>query len=115
MIADFGLSKPWADIGSNSAVLGMVAYIEPQCFIIDNYKRNEKSDIYSLGVLIWEISSGKPPFSEIPSFNINLKMMNLINNYNKIIIHKIVIKTNQDNQLSIPKIFLRYLFSLFLY
>ena len=24
---------------------------------------NEKSDIYSVGVLLWEISSGKPPFS----------------------------------------------------
>jgi hypothetical protein len=24
---------------------------------------NEKSDVYSVGVLLWEISSGKPPFS----------------------------------------------------
>ena len=23
---------------------------------------NEKSDVYSVGVLLWEISSGRPPF-----------------------------------------------------
>src|SRR5437763_4983978 len=74
MIADFGLSKHLAELKSNSEVFGMFAYIEPQCFIMDNYKRNEKSDVYSLGVLLWEISSGRPPFSEIPSFNINLKI-----------------------------------------
>ena len=65
MIADFGLSKHLADIKSNSAVLGMLAYIDPQCYINRKYKRNAKSDIYSFGGLLWEISSGKPPFSEI--------------------------------------------------
>ncbi|CAB4388560.1 unnamed protein product [Rhizophagus irregularis] len=29
----------------------------------DIHKYNEKSDIYSIGVLLWEISSGRPPFS----------------------------------------------------
>ena len=77
MIADFGLSKHLADIdiNSNSAVLGMPAYIDPQCYINNKYKRNEKSDIYSLGILLWEISSGKPPFSEIPSYNVNLEIV----------------------------------------
>ncbi|PKY44350.1 hypothetical protein RhiirA4_144121 [Rhizophagus irregularis] len=44
--------------------MGMVEYIEPQCFKSGNigYKKDKKSDIYSLGVLLWEISSGKPPF-----------------------------------------------------
>ncbi|PKY55929.1 hypothetical protein RhiirA4_475788 [Rhizophagus irregularis] len=36
----------------------MIEYIEPQ----RNYKRDKKSDIYSLGVLFWEITSGRPPF-----------------------------------------------------
>src|SRR5437764_664303 len=64
MIADFGLSKQ-LDEDSNSAFLEKIAYIEPQCFIKNGYKLNEKSDIYSLGVLFWEISSGKPPFLKI--------------------------------------------------
>jgi len=28
------------------------------------YSLNEKSDVYSVGVLLWEISSGQPPFGE---------------------------------------------------
>jgi serine/threonine protein kinase len=28
------------------------------------YILNEKSDAYSIGVLLWEISSGKPPFED---------------------------------------------------
>ena len=70
MLADFGLSKYLAEIKSNSIILGMPAYIEPQCFINNNYKRNKKSDIYSLGVLFWEISSGKPPFHGITEYKI---------------------------------------------
>ncbi|KAF0559881.1 kinase-like protein [Gigaspora margarita] len=61
MIADFGRSKNESSIVT-SAGHGIPAYIEPQCYINPSYKRNKKSDIYSLGVILWEISSGKPPF-----------------------------------------------------
>ncbi|KAF0418299.1 kinase-like protein [Gigaspora margarita] len=43
----------------------MPAYIEPQCNKDTQYQRNKKSDIYSLGFILWEISSGKPPFKSI--------------------------------------------------
>ncbi|PKK60674.1 kinase-like protein, partial [Rhizophagus irregularis] len=74
MIADFGLSKHLTEIKSNSILLGMPAYIDPQCYINNNYKRNKKSDIYSLGMLLWEISSGTPPFSKISVLRINLEI-----------------------------------------
>ncbi|GES72491.1 kinase-like domain-containing protein [Rhizophagus clarus] len=64
MITDFGLSKS-LDNNEHSVVGGMVGYIEPQCFIDSTYKRDKASDIYSLGVLLWEISSGKPPFNNM--------------------------------------------------
>ena len=43
----------------------MVPYIDPKIlYNSDNLKLNEKSDVYSIGVLLWEISSGNPPFNE---------------------------------------------------
>src|ERR1041384_7846835 len=42
--------------------MGVHVYIEPQCFKDPKYKKDKKSDIYSLGVLFWELSSGCPPF-----------------------------------------------------
>src|SRR3954469_8635427 len=67
MIADLGLSKQLTiEVTSNSIIYGMPAYVEPQCYKNDNYVRDKQSDIYSLGVLLWEITSGYPPFSKIP-------------------------------------------------
>ena len=40
----------------------MPPFIEPQCFIDKIYRRDKRSDIYSLGNLPWEISSGYTPF-----------------------------------------------------
>ena len=76
MITNFGLSKNLAEQTSNSKVHGIHGYIEPQCYKNRRYKRNKKSDIYSLGVLFWEISSGKPPFSEISPHIINISISN---------------------------------------
>ncbi|GBC27655.2 kinase-like domain-containing protein [Rhizophagus irregularis DAOM 181602=DAOM 197198] len=63
-LADFGLSKRIKETSnSQTKVLGMVPYIDPKV-LMDNLKLNEKSDVYSIGVLLWEISSGYPPFHE---------------------------------------------------
>jgi serine/threonine protein kinase len=65
MISGLGLSS----LSSNSRDHGMLAYVEPQCFKVNDYIRDKKSDIYSLGVLLWEITSGYPPLSKIPDQN----------------------------------------------
>ncbi|KAF0541364.1 kinase-like protein [Gigaspora margarita] len=53
-ITDFGLSKQINEtsITSNSIFHGMPAYIEPQCFINQGYKRDKRSDIYSFGKML---------------------------------------------------------------
>ncbi|RHZ53198.1 hypothetical protein Glove_444g17 [Diversispora epigaea] len=71
LITDLGLSQS-LDTNSNSFKGGMAAYSDPgylrNPFV---YKRSKASDIYSLGVLLWEISSGKPPSLEITKVIIN--------------------------------------------
>jgi serine/threonine protein kinase len=69
-LADFGLSKRIEEITkSQSNSNGIIPYVDPQRFRRRNsssptqmYSFNKKSDIYSVGVLLWEISSGRPPF-----------------------------------------------------
>jgi serine/threonine protein kinase len=40
----------------------MIPYIDPKRLIERKYKLSKMSDVYSIGVLLWEISSGRPPF-----------------------------------------------------
>ena len=67
-MADFGLSKRIEDASnSQSKLFGIIPYVDPKSFSRqrnnnNKYSLNEKSDIYSVGVLLWEISSGRPPF-----------------------------------------------------
>ncbi|CAJ0828318.1 2106_t:CDS:10 [Entrophospora sp. SA101] len=55
-ISDFGLSK------SREKVYGKIRYTDPRCL---EHPKNEKSDIFSLGILLWQISSCKPPYEWI--------------------------------------------------
>ena len=64
-LADFGLSKKIEETSNKqSDLFGVVPYIDPQRFknSKQQYSLNEQSDVYSVGVLFWEISSGKQPF-----------------------------------------------------
>ncbi|POG58242.1 kinase-like domain-containing protein, partial [Rhizophagus irregularis DAOM 181602=DAOM 197198] len=62
-ITDFGISKNQNSLASTAYVgnFGVIAYMEPNRFIDPNFEYTKSSDIYSFGVLMWEISRGKPP------------------------------------------------------
>ena len=81
-LADFGLSKRIeASTNIQSKLFGIIPYVDPKCFSRQRNNNNqtqvyllsEKSDVYSVGVLLWEISSGKPPFEGRP-YDISLVM-----------------------------------------
>ncbi|CAB4415545.1 unnamed protein product [Rhizophagus irregularis] len=71
-LSDFGLSKKIeSSSNTKSKIFGCIPYVDPKRFSGRKKNKNsnqicslnEKSDIYSIGVLFWEISSGKPPFA----------------------------------------------------
>ncbi|MDQ4109341.1 MAG: protein kinase, partial [Actinomycetota bacterium] len=63
-VADFGIAKAAVgvdDISTTGTLLGTVAYISPEQ--ANGLEPDERSDIYSTGVLLYELVTGKPPFS----------------------------------------------------
>ncbi len=61
-ITDLGLCGPVDDDLSNK-IYGIVSYIAPE--ILQGKKNTKKSDVYSVGMLMWEIFAGRPPFDDI--------------------------------------------------
>jgi serine/threonine protein kinase len=59
-ISDFGLSGPSNKQKSEDKISGVLPYIAPEVLNKEPYTLS--SDIYSFGVIMVELSSGKPPF-----------------------------------------------------
>ena len=98
----------------HSNLLGMIPYVDPKKFDATQlYPLNEKSDVYSIGVLLWEISSGKTPFKGTSDFSLIVQISRGLRetpipntperyeklytgryNLNLIMIYKIIIATN---------------------
>ncbi len=62
-VADFGLVRAIAGAGttSSSVILGTVAYLSPEQ--VETGEATERSDVYSAGLLLYEMLTGKPAFS----------------------------------------------------
>jgi hypothetical protein len=68
-LADLGLTKRIEEgFKLQSKLFGIIPYVDPKRFSRQKnnnktrYPLNKKSDVYSIGMLLWEISSGQPPF-----------------------------------------------------
>ncbi|XP_017426336.1 receptor-like protein kinase FERONIA [Vigna angularis] len=60
-ISDFGLSKAGFPSFVTTNVKGSIGYLDPECY--ESHKLTEKSDIYSLGVVLLEVLSARPAVS----------------------------------------------------
>ncbi|GBB84868.1 hypothetical protein RclHR1_11450001, partial [Rhizophagus clarus] len=67
-IIDLGLCRPTSDLqdsDNNDEIYGVLPYIAPEILRRDPYTR--ASDIYSFAMIMWEFTSGIPPFSHEPN------------------------------------------------
>ncbi|GBB95108.1 hypothetical protein RclHR1_02480007 [Rhizophagus clarus] len=65
-ITDFSRAKMLSDDRNDNdtdRVIGPIPFTDPKCLNDPkHYRKDLRSDIYSLGVILWEISSGRVPF-----------------------------------------------------
>eukprot|EP00009_Paramoeba_aestuarina_P014593 CAMPEP_0201540094 /NCGR_PEP_ID=MMETSP0161_2-20130828/70761_1 /ASSEMBLY_ACC=CAM_ASM_000251 /TAXON_ID=180227 /ORGANISM="Neoparamoeba aestuarina, Strain SoJaBio B1-5/56/2" /LENGTH=478 /DNA_ID=CAMNT_0047947541 /DNA_START=1302 /DNA_END=2738 /DNA_ORIENTATION=- len=60
-VADFGLSTIKDYYEETSSIVGTPAWTAPE--VLKGEKYNEKADVYSFGIILWEVTEGKRPFS----------------------------------------------------
>lgn len=66
-LADFGIARLLKSSSHSAHVSGTLAYMAPEAF---DGKRNEQTDIWSVGVIFYEMLAGRVPYNQpdIPSF-----------------------------------------------
>ncbi|PKC76235.1 kinase-like protein [Rhizophagus irregularis] len=62
VIGDLGLSQP-ENNSSNNEIYGVIPYVAPEIF--QDAMFSKESDIYSLGMIMWELTTGCKPFSKV--------------------------------------------------
>ncbi|XP_043549318.1 mitogen-activated protein kinase kinase kinase 13 [Chiloscyllium plagiosum] len=64
-ISDFGTSKELSDKSTKMSFAGTVAWMAPE--VIRNEPVSEKVDIWSFGVVLWELLTGEVPYKDVDS------------------------------------------------
>ncbi|KAF0469313.1 kinase-like protein [Gigaspora margarita] len=59
-------------VNEESITLSSLAYIDPQYLKDTAYNRDKKSNVYSFGIILWEISSGHVPFNVQPTTSLSI-------------------------------------------
>ncbi|RGB44221.1 kinase-like domain-containing protein [Rhizophagus diaphanus] len=62
-IGDLGLSQPANNTSINNEIYGVIPYIAPEIFRGSAFSK--ESDVYSMGMIMWELTTGCKPFANI--------------------------------------------------
>src|SRR2546421_6360078 len=73
-LSDLGRARHLDQISENEPVIGIMGYVAPE--IIQCQKYTKAADIYSIGMIVWEMVTGEVPFaSETPDFRLSIKII----------------------------------------
>ncbi|RIA93803.1 kinase-like domain-containing protein [Glomus cerebriforme] len=62
-IGDLGFLQPADNTSPNNEIYGVIPYIAPEIF--DGSAFSKESDIYSMGMIMWELTTGCKPFANV--------------------------------------------------
>ncbi|RIA78755.1 kinase-like domain-containing protein [Glomus cerebriforme] len=62
-VGDLGLSQPAGETSFNNEIYGVIPYVAPEIF--NGAVFTKASDVYSLGIIMWECTTGCKPFADI--------------------------------------------------
>ncbi|PKC73126.1 kinase-like protein, partial [Rhizophagus irregularis] len=71
-ISDFGLCQPIDSEIASDNIQGVLPYIAPEVLTCKPYTK--QSEVYSLSMIMWELASKKPPFSNSYNHDIGLAL-----------------------------------------